>query len=201
MNAIRICIALAALAAVLAPPAFAAQQEVEDVFAFIPPGGRTLLAEVLQSKPPAEEARALLTGKRTREEWAGYLKARGANVPALGRLSEEERRTLADYLSFHMPLPAARIPADPGQADWLAVLPQDGRDLALNYCQFCHIITVVVTQDRPAEHWLGTMNKPSHVEIELDKQQREELANYLVINGGIPADDVPEELRAGGASY
>jgi hypothetical protein len=60
---------------------------------------------------------------------------------------------------------------------------------------------VVVTQERPQAHWLGTMNKPSHVEIELNARQREELANYLVLNGGIPIELVPEDLRAGGASY
>jgi hypothetical protein len=45
------------------------------------------------------------------------------------------------------------------------------------------------------------MNKPSHARIKLSPEQREALASYLVLNGGIPIDDVPEELRAGGASY
>jgi hypothetical protein len=45
------------------------------------------------------------------------------------------------------------------------------------------------------------MNKPSHVEIKLTPQQREALASYLVLNAAIPIDQVPKELRAGGASY
>ena len=49
--------------------------------------------------------------------------------------------------------------------------------------------------------WLGTMNKPSHTRIKLSREQREALASYLVLNGGIPIDQVPEELRAGGATY
>ena len=65
----------------------------------------------------------------------------------------------------------------------------------------CHVITVVVTQSRPKEHWLGTMHKPSHIGIKLTEAQREQLASYLVLNAGIPIDQVPEELRAGGASY
>ena len=45
------------------------------------------------------------------------------------------------------------------------------------------------------------MNKPSHVEIKLTQEQREALASYLVLNAAIPIDLVPEELRAGGATY
>ena len=40
-----------------------------------------------------------------------------------------------------------------------------------------------------------------YVDGELTAAEREALASYLVINGGIPIDLVPEELRAGGASY
>jgi hypothetical protein len=175
--------------------------EYDPIFDFIPLGGRSLLSQMLESKPPAAEARALLTGKRSRAEWVEYLKGRTATVPALKSLEERELLTLADYLSFNAPLPAAKMPADFAKADWRKILPPDGRDFALDYCQSCHIITVTVTQDRSREHWLGTMNKPSHVEIKLTPQQREALASYLVLNAAIPIDQVPKELRAGGASY
>ncbi|HEX7403118.1 MAG TPA: hypothetical protein VF287_03810, partial [Usitatibacter sp.] len=65
----------------------------------------------------------------------------------------------------------------------------------------CHIITVVITQDRSKTAWLGTMGKPSHVRIKLTPAQRDALANYLIVNAAIPIDQVPEELRAGGATY
>jgi mono/diheme cytochrome c family protein len=172
-----------------------------DVFDFIPAGGRTLLTSTLQTRPPADDVRALLTGKHTREEWLSHLRARGKAIPALQRLTEKELLTLADYLSFNMPLPAEKVPSNPAQASWEKVLPLDGRDLALEYCQSCHIITVVVTQDRTKEAWLGSLNKPSHVEIKLTRQQREALASYLVLNAAIPIDLVPEDLRAGGATY
>jgi hypothetical protein len=172
----------------------------EDVFAFIPAGGKTLLTQAVQGAP-SEEVKALLTGKRTRQEWLGYLQGREGAIAGLKALSEYELLTLADYLAFDMPLPASKIPADPGKANWKKILPPDGRDLALSNCQFCHIITVAVTQEKSKEAWLGTMNKPSHVEIELGPRQREALASYLVLNAGIPVDLVPEELRAGGASY
>jgi hypothetical protein len=77
----------------------------------------------------------------------------------------------------------------------------DGKDMALDYCQGCHIITVVVTQDRAREHWLGTLNKPSHIEIKLTPAQRDALVSYLVLNAAISIEDVPEDLRAGGATY
>jgi len=175
--------------------------QYDPIFDFIPPGGRSLLAKAFEGKPAATELRALLTAKHSRDEWVAELKGKSGTISGLQRLDEHELLTLADYLSFNMPLPAAKLPADPSRADWSKVLPRDGRDLALEYCQSCHIITVTVTQDRSREHWLGTMNKPSHIEIKLTRQEREALASYLVLNAGIPIDQVPEDLRAGGASY
>ncbi len=200
MSSIRIflCGALIAFGALLAEPLKA---QTKDVFAFIPPGGRTLFTQVVASHPPADALQAILTGKRTREEWLTYLKGAANNVTALQKLSEPELLTLADYLSFNMPLSSGQSAADLVKADLAKALPPDGRDFALEKCQGCHIITVVITQVRPVPAWLGTMNKPSHSRIKLSREQREALASYLVLNGGIPVDQVPEELRAGGASY
>jgi hypothetical protein len=175
--------------------------QAADVFAFIPAGGRTLLAGVLGSRQPADEVKALLGAKRTRDEWLNYLRSRGKAITGLQRLKEKELLTLADYMSFNLPLPAGGIPADPSKANWQKLLPPDGRDFALEYCQSCHIITVVVTQDKRKDGWLGTMHKPSHIQIKLTEAQREALASYLVINASIPIDLVPEDLRAGGATY
>ncbi|MDH3319615.1 MAG: hypothetical protein OEO84_07985 [Betaproteobacteria bacterium] len=187
------------LLAALLSGALAAQ--AADVFDFIPAGGRTLLAGVFAGGAPADEVKGLVAAKRTREEWLAHLRARSKALPGLQKLDEKQMLTLADYLSFNMPLPASKMPADPGRASWEKILAPDGRDFALNYCQSCHIITVVVTQDRPKSAWLGTLNKPSHVEIKLTREQREALASYLVVNAAIPIDLVPEDLRAGGASY
>jgi hypothetical protein len=186
------------LAALLFTPLAA---QAADVFDFIPLGGRTLLAKTLATRPPANEVKALLSAKHTREEWLSYLQDHSKAITGLKRLSDKELLTLADYLSFNMPLPAARIPANPTQANWEKLLPPDGRDFTLEYCQSCHIITVVITQKRAKNAWLGSMNKPSHIQIKLTEAQREALASYLVINAAIPIDDVPEELRAGGATY
>jgi len=172
-----------------------------DVFDFIPQGGRTLLAKVLTTRAPEPEIRALIAGKHTQSEWVAYLREHGKALPAVQGLKEKELLTLADYMSFNLPLPPAKVPANPAQANWSSLLPIDGRDMALEYCQGCHIITVVITQDKVKTGWLGTMHKPSHIQIKLTEPQREALANYLILNANIPIDDVPEELRAGGATY
>ncbi|MGO9173136.1 MAG: hypothetical protein ACLP7P_14395 [Rhodomicrobium sp.] len=175
--------------------------QTAEQLTFIPSGGRTLLSDIATSKPPADELKALLTGKRTREEWKGYLNAHSQAVPALQRLNDKLRLTLADYLSFHMPLPANQVPANLASTGWTRTLPKDGRDLALDHCQGCHIITVVVTQERTKTAWLGTLSTPSHAVIKFTPEQREELASYLEQNAGIPIEQVPEELRASGATY
>ncbi|MDH3230160.1 MAG: hypothetical protein OEN55_10235 [Alphaproteobacteria bacterium] len=192
------CFGILAVALLLAA---SVRAQTDDVFAFIPPGGKTLLADIMRSGLPADEAQALLAGKRDRESWLIYLRDRSATIPGIKGLGEYELATLADYLSSNMPLPAGAQPADPGKADWGRLLPRDGRDLVMENCQFCHIITVVVTQDKTEDAWLGTLNKPSHVEIELTQEQRRALARYLVLNAAIPIDLVPEDLRAGGATY
>src|SRR5690606_23161935 len=92
--------------------------EYDPIFDFMPLGGRSLLSEVLESKVPAAEARGMLTGKRSRDEWMAYLKDRTKTIAALKDLDEQELLTLADYMSFNMPLPAASIPADLAKADW-----------------------------------------------------------------------------------
>lgn len=175
-------------------------QHYDPIFDFIPLGGRSLLSQTLEGASPADVS-DLLSGQRSAAEWADYLRGSMQAFPALQDLYDEDLLTLADYLSFNMPLSADRVPADPATADWASLLPMDGRDMALEYCQSCHIITVTVTQDRTREAWLGTLSNPSHVGIKLSPQEREALANYLVLNAGIPIEQVPEDLRAGGASY
>jgi mono/diheme cytochrome c family protein len=172
-----------------------------DLFDFIPEGGRTLLAKTLAGKPANDPARSLVTGKRSRDEWLAYLRGDGKVLPGIGALDEKQAKTLADYLAHNMPLAAGKAPANPALANWQKALPLDGRDLTLEHCQSCHIITVVITQDRAKAQWLGTMSKPSHVGIKISPAQRDALADYLVLNAGIPIDQVPEDLRAGGATY
>ena len=173
---------IALAACVLALPALAQ----DDLFGFIPDGGRTILETVLATAP--QDIGRLGTA-RTAADWAAALADGSAGLSGAATLDEWQRRTLADYLAYAGPI------SDAG------ALPPDGRDMALARCQSCHIITVTVTQDRPPEQWLGTFAKPSHVGIPLSPAERQQLADYLSVNAGIPIDDIPPALRAGGATY
>lgn len=155
----------------------------EDYFAFIPEGGRTMLQRMLTDDPGLA---ARLQEPKTAADWLADLTG-GRLGDGLG-LDEWQARTLADYLAYAAPI-------DP------AALPDDGRDMTLARCQSCHIVTVVVTQARAKEAWLGTMGKPSHVGVALSTVERDQLADYLTVNAGLPIDAIPPELRAGGASY
>lgn len=194
MSFVALSLAAGALAAIIiAFPTYQIAAQTAEQLTFIPSGGRTLLGEIAASKPSDDELKGLLTGKRSRAQWSSYLSAHSKAVPAIQQLSDKERLTLADYLSFHMPLPA--------DTSVSRGLPKDGRDLALEYCQGCHIITVVVTQVRSKTFWLGTLSTPSHAVIKMTPNEREELASYLEQNAGIPIEQIPEELRASGATY
>jgi hypothetical protein len=185
----RIVMLLGLLLSTCTTPALRAQED--ELFAFIPLGGRSLLGELIAAgKVDAEK---ILSARRSRDEWLGFL--RGISNAGL---DDTQLETLAAYL-------ASATPAAEHAGTTIATgglnLPRDGRDLTLEYCQSCHIITVVITQDRTREAWLGTMNKPSHVEIDTTQEERAAIADYLVPNAGISIEDVPEELRAGGATY
>lgn len=187
-NTFRLACVLVSLLAFAPPQALLAQEE-DDVFAFIPDGGRTLLQGLIENGLSPDIESEIKSQSRDTEGWAAFLAEKSADSPLIAELDEYQAQTLASYLSYKMPLEAG------------AELPWDGRDMALARCQSCHIITVVITQDRERETWLGTMHKPSHIEVPLAEEEREELADYLVLNAGIPIDDVPPALRAGGASY
>ena len=163
----------------------AVAQQGEDIFSFIPLGGRSVLERSLESGDP--DLIESLSKARSSPEWIEVLSSEG-NLGTV-QLDEWERQTLADYLAY-----AGAIP-DTVQ------LPADGRDMMMTRCQSCHIITVTVTQARSREAWLAMLGRTSHVEIPLSEAEREQLADYLAVNAGLPIDVIPPELRAGGASY
>ncbi|MFN3938647.1 MAG: hypothetical protein ACK4KW_13845 [Gemmobacter sp.] len=187
--------AVAALALSVAMPAPA--QDEDPIFGFIPGGGRTILAGLLDAGAPDAVVSQMLETDRDAEAWAEWIGDNRDAVPGLSGLDEWQAMTLAAYLHNTAPVPAAGLAGE----DLRRAMPRDGRDLIMRYCQSCHIITVTVTQERTREAWLGTLNNPSHVEIAIDARERREMADYLVLNAGIPIDLIPPPLRAGGASY
>lgn len=195
--------ALTLLLLLTAPPLCLtpAEAQEEDVFHFIPPGGKSILLEVIDSQPPRDEILAIVTGRRTQQEWQVYLTRKADTIRTLADLTEKELKTLASYLAFNMPVAPGQLQQDLEAIDWKKILPPDGRDIALNNCQFCHIITVSVTQEKAPIGWRGLLGTPSHVVIEISEHEKETLSHYYAINMPIPEEEVPEELRAGGASY
>lgn len=179
----------------LAPLPAPAQED--PIFGFIPPGGRTLLAGLLDAGAADQDIAAILAETRDAAGWLEWLKANRAALAGLAALDDWDLKTLAAYLDNVAPVAATGLSGDALRG----ALPRDGRDLIMRYCQSCHIITVTVTQERPRTAWLGTLNNPSHIEIAIDAGERGEMADYLELNAGIPIDRIPRELRAGGASY
>ena len=136
----------------------------------------------------------MLTGKHTREEWLERSRrTRAGSIAGLKKLDDQELLTLADYLSFNMPLPADKIPADLAKANWNKLLPRDGRDLAL---ELLSVLPHHHRRHHPGPDEGGLARDHEQAEPRRDQahpQQREALASYLVLNGGIPIDQVPEE--------
>lgn len=183
-------VALAAILGASLGPVIA-QQDEDPIFGFIPPGGRTLLSDLIDAGATDDVVARMLEADRDAAAWLEWFDANTDLLPGLAAFDDWELRTLAAYLDNVAPAESATDSA----------LPRDGRDLAMRYCQSCHIITVTVTQERTREAWLGTMNNPSHVEVDMTAAERSLMADYLVINAGIPIDLIPPALRAGGASY
>lgn len=147
-------------------------------YGFMPKGGRTLLLETLGPSPDQAELRAIVSARRSEAEWRDFVAAR---AKALG---EREAATLAAYLAVNTPLPAG------------AALPQDGRELAWNQCQFCHsLFTSHLTQDKGLQAWRNMFESPFHRELKMSPQEREEFSRYSAINMPMKFEDVPPELR------
>lgn len=144
-----------------------------DPFAFMPDGGRGLLASAF----PAAEARAeALSEARSAEDWQTSLSASG--------LTEREKVTLAAYMSRVAPVETAQA------------LPPDGRDLALAQCQSCHsLFSGYLMQKRDRNGWLVIFASPFHKDIPMSQTEREIFADYSAINMPMRVEDVPPEMR------
>lgn len=175
----------AGLCALLAgPPAALAQED----FGFMPKGGKTLLVELLGSPADAAAFRRIAGLRQDEAAWRAEFAGRRDS------LSEDELETLAGYLAVNMPL-AEGVLAE-AQGEPTAALPPDGRELAWNYCQFCHsLFTSHLTQDRGVQGWLGTFETPFHKEIGMNRAEQETFARYSAVNMPMKFEAVPEDLR------
>lgn len=172
-----------------------------DGFGFVPVGGKTLLLRVIASRPARADLLGLMSAKKSAADWKTFLKGKAQAIPVLGGLTESQLATLASYLSLVAPIREGSLPKDLDPSAWSKALPPDGRDLVLNKCQLCHIITVAITQDKDARGWRGLLQTPNHSGVIPAEAQQEMLGQYLAINMPIPVEKIPKPLRAGGASY
>lgn len=152
-----------------------------DPFAFLPEGGRGLFARAF---PEPDAARAALSESRDAAGWQAALEGR----PGLSGVGTE---TLANYLSLVAPLPGAAGADDPA-----ALLPPDGRALAVERCQACHsLFSGYLMQRRDAEGWRAIFKSPFHSDIAMTPEELALFAGYSALNMPLKYDDVPPELR------
>lgn len=158
-------------------------QTVPD-FGFMPDGGRTLFVQVFGTDTGAN-AQLAKTGDLA--EWTDRIVSKGTD------LDERQIRTLAGFLAATTPVPQVAGSERLGIA---AILPRDGRDIALSECQSCHsLFTGYLMQNRTHEGWLAVFKSPFHMTMKLTDTEREVFADYSAINMPLRPDDVPAELR------
>lgn len=168
----------------------------EDLFAFMPKGGKSLLLELILSARTPASMMALVTEKKSQPEWLQYLASNAQRLPAVSGFSDKQLKTLAAYLAINMPIPVPDLPGNGDAAAWRKVLPADGRELALKNCQHCHsIYSGYLTQARDVQGWRGTFDAPFHNGIRLSEKERETFASYSAINIPVPEESIPAALR------
>jgi len=178
---------LAVLGALLLGSQSTLAQESTD---FMPKGGKSLLIQLLGHPLDTAELRQIAKTKRNAEEWQTNL------GPRTGAMNDRERRTLSEYLAVNMPLAEKTLAAAEKKGDAAAVLPPDGQELAVNYCQFCHsFFSGYLMIERNVQGWRGTFEAPFHREIEMNAKERETFARYSAINMPMKFEDVPADLR------
>ncbi len=157
----------------------------DEMFDFMPEGGRTLLLQII-----GDDALAEIAAKdENAEAWIAWALARAPDMGA------KEAETLAGYAEINFPL-APDVLAELAATSEAALLPQDGKDLAIAQCQFCHsLFSGYLMHRRDETGWRGTFKAPFHKEIPMTETERDTFARYSAINMPLKFEDVPPELR------
>ncbi|SPH18799.1 hypothetical protein DEA8626_02344 [Defluviimonas aquaemixtae] len=159
-----------------------------DDFAFMPPGGKSIFVEALLPGDAAGLAEAAARKARV-EEWAEWARQQNPD------LSQAAVETFAGYAALNFPVTDDVAGALAERGD-VALLPRDGKELAIAQCQFCHsLFTGYLMQDRGETSWKGTFKAPFHAEIPMSEVERDTFAHYSAINMPLKFEDVPPELR------
>ena len=153
-------------------------------FDFMPDGGKGLLTRLVGEQ--SIDLADIVAQRRDRAGWRDYLAGRGG-------LTDSEVETLAGYLSVNLPLPERELAAG---GDLSALLPRDGRELAVANCQTCHsIFTGYLMQQRNAQGWRSIFLSPFHRELAMSETERETFVLYSAANMPLDYEAVPPELR------
>jgi len=154
-------------------------------FGFMPDGGKLTLLRL--SEASAVDLKEMVHFTATEEEWTARI------ATADSTLSADAVATLASYLALNMPIEGGTA-LDTAQL--AAALPPDGKELAIENCQFCHsFFTGYLAHDRDTEGWRSIFKAPFHKELPMTEKERETFARYSAINMPIPYEKVPEDLR------
>lgn len=158
-----------------------------DGFEFMPPGGRDILATLVAGD--AARLGAVAARSDDRAGWAGWLREAAPDMDAV------QVETFAAYAAFNLPVGDDLLGqiSDTGDA---GLLPPDGKDLAIQQCQFCHgFFSGYLAHDRDEVGWKGTFKAPFHAEIPMTETERDTFASYSALNLPLAIRDVPPELR------
>lgn len=173
-----------ALLSVLAAAVWAA----DDQYGFMPDGGRTLLTGLVQGMDPGT-LRMVLAREADAADWAEWARVQAPDM------DDVSAQTLAEYAALNLPLDDTSLGKASPQ-ELTEALPQDGKDLAINQCQFCHsLFSGYLMHDRDRTGWKGTFKAPFHKEIPMSEVERDTFASYSALNMPLAFEDVPPELR------
>ncbi|MGC9370658.1 MAG: hypothetical protein ACP5DX_14060 [Paracoccaceae bacterium] len=160
----------------------------DDQYAFMPPGGRALLLGLIG--PEDGKALAEIAARdQDSAEWQAWAAAQNPEM------DDTALATLAGYAELNLPLGEDVLAAlvETGDA---ALLPPDGKDLAIAQCQFCHsLFSGYLMHERDEVGWKGTFKSPFHSEIPMSEVERDTFARYSALNMPLRFEDVPPELR------
>lgn len=157
-------------------------------FDFMPAGGRTILAGLVEGFE-ADDRRAILMSDAEAADWIDWAHTKDPD------LDEVSAQTLAGYAELNLPLDDVTFSAV-SAGDLVTTLPQDGKDLAIAQCQFCHsLFSGYLMHDRDKTGWKSTFKAPFHTEIPMTEVERDTFASYSALNMPLNFEDVPPELR------
>lgn len=159
----------------------------QDSFDFMPAGGREILSALAGGE--AETLVEAAARQDDRAGWAAWARDRSPDMDTA------QVDTLAAYAAINLPV-GDDILAQIAASGDPALLPPDGKDLAIQQCQYCHsFFSGYLMHDRDETGWKSTFKAPFHLEIPMDEAERDTFAAYSAINMPMRFQDVPPELR------